>query len=467
MVALLVQAGQVGEALTYVERAKSRALLILLGHRVDIRIQARAPADLPLVEQLNQLRQERNTFLRQQAHELEPKAVAAEMRAKQQQLERQMTQLWHQLLIRNDAYAADSALAQVQTAAALPYLDSDTVLLEYYALGRQLIVFLLTTAGETQMVPLAADTAEVSSLLAALQLNLKLVVAGTVDRVFALLPNAQAVLQQLYRQLLAPLRPYLEGYQRLIVVPHGNLHYVPFHALYDGQGYLCESHRLSYLPASSFLPYCQNRPDIEGTILAAGYSFQGKVPHTLAEARMVAALWPQARLLLEDEVTRRRVESEAADYRIVHLATHGEFRADNSLFSGLALADGWLTTLDVFNLRLNASLVTLSACYTGQHVVGGGDELLGLARAFFAAGSSSLLMTHWAVVDYSTTLFMECFYQALAANYRKDEALQAAQRWLLRGEAPTGWLSSAPWQAAFAHPYFWAPFYLMGAAGPL
>ena len=78
-------------------------------------------------------------------------------------------------------------------------------------------------------------------------------------------------------------------------------------------------------------------------------------------------------------------------YRVLHLATHADFRPDNPLFSGLALADGWLTTLDIFNLRLDASLVTLSACQTGRSVIGGGDELLGLMRSFLAAGAASLV----------------------------------------------------------------------------
>ena len=106
---------------------------------------------------------------------------------------------------------------------------------------------------------------------------------------------------------------------------------------------------------------------------------------------------------------------------MLHLATHGDFRADNPLFSGLALADGSLTTLDCFNLRLRASLVTLSGCQTGRSVVSGGDELLGLTRALLSAGAASLVLSLWAVEDISTARLMEAFYRNLAAGRPREK----------------------------------------------
>jgi CHAT domain-containing protein len=144
----------------------------------------------------------------------------------------------------------------------------------------------------------------------------------------------------------------------------------------------------------------------------------------------------------------------------VHLATHGDFRADNPLFSGLVLADGWLTTLDVFNLRLKASLVTLSACQTGRTVVGGGDELLGLMRAFLSAGASALVLSQWAVEDRCTAQLMQAFYHKLESGWTKGAALRYAQLQFIRpGETSDG--------DVYRHPYFWAPFFLVGNPGPL
>jgi CHAT domain-containing protein len=139
----------------------------------------------------------------------------------------------------------------------------------------------------------------------------------------------------------------------------------------------------------------------------------------------------------------------------LHLATHGEFRADNPLFSGLALAGGWLTTLDIFNLHLNADLVTLSACQTGRSLVGGGDELFGLMRAFLAAGAASLVATFWTVEDRATARLMAHFYERLSSGESKGAALRHAQLQFLAEGA----------DEVYRHPYFWAPFFLSGDAG--
>jgi CHAT domain-containing protein len=179
----------------------------------------------------------------------------------------------------------------------------------------------------------------------------------------------------------------------------------------------------------------------------------------LQEARTVAALF-NGQVLLEDQATLTDVQRGIRRCRALHIAAHGDFRADNPLFSGLALADGWLTTLDIFNLRLKASLATLSACQTGRNVVGGGDELLGLMRSFLSAGAASLVLTCWAVEDRSTAQLMETFYQKLAHGWTKGQALRCAQLQFLRGQGEQG-------SADYSHPYFWAPFFLVGNAGPL
>jgi CHAT domain-containing protein len=151
----------------------------------------------------------------------------------------------------------------------------------------------------------------------------------------------------------------------------------------------------------------------------------------------------------------------AAECRILHVAAHGDFRPDNPLFSGLALADGWLTTLDIFNLQLNASLVTLSACQTGRSVVSAGDELLGLMRAFLSAGAASLALSLWAVEDRSTAQLMKTFYQCMLAGQTKAAALRQAQLQFIRAS------HTAAGPAPYTHPYYWAPFFLVGDAGNL
>jgi CHAT domain-containing protein len=242
-------------------------------------------------------------------------------------------------------------------------------------------------------------------------------------------------------------------------VPHGPLHYLPFHALHDGQRYVLEEVEISYLPGASFLRYCQEAESESEGLLAIGHSYSGRLPHAVYEAQSVAALLG-GRVLLEDQAAVGELARLMPQYRAVHLAAHGDFRPDNPLFSGLSLSGGWLTTLDIFGLRLDASLVTLSACQTGRNVVGGGDELLGLMRAFLCAGAASLVLSLWAVEDQSTAQLMVAFYRRLAEGWNKEAALRAAQLALLRGENGSELPGSD-------HPYFWAPFFLVGRAGPI
>ncbi len=362
----------------------------------------------------------------------------------------------------NAAYAGEASLSNVNTAPAAPPLEPDTLMLEYFVLKGHYVLFMVANPGAADVpptvewIPLDAPLAAVAGLLNALRLNLRLVPGSDPARIIKLLPNAQGLLARLYQLLLEPIQQRLKSAGRLIIVPHGDLHYLPFHAFLDGRNYLAQTHSISYLPASSFLPLLDAGRGVGSRALAAGFSYGGRLPNAVAEAEGVLAGWPHEQLL-ESACTLEAVSAHLAGCAILHLATHGEFRPDEPLFSGLALADGWLSTLDVFELPLEASLVTLSACETGRSRVSGGDEILGLTRAFLAAGAASLLISHWAVEDISTRLLMRRFYDLLAAGARKDDALREAQLRFIAGD-------EEPFRA---HPYFWAPFYLLGAAGNL
>ncbi|MBK8988082.1 MAG: CHAT domain-containing protein [Chloroflexi bacterium] len=444
-------------ALNIAERAKSRALRDLLANRLDLRIEARSPADQPLVEQILALRAERDNLYRRWQTGEQPgqrEDYTAQLSAQQTigqrvaDVEKEITAVWHKLLVRNAAYAQEATLWQVHTEPIQPYLDDATILLEFFSLHDQIVVFLVTRQ-EVRAARLPVSLAQVQQLLQLLWLNLRAVPHSHPARQTALADNARGILHKLYQQLFAPVRPLLQGYQRLIVVPHGPLHYLPCHALFDGQAYLLAQFEMSYLPSASMLRYCQTAVRADGGLLALGYSGDGRLPHAPHEAQSIAQMWGGT-TLLEQEATLENLRQHTASYRLIHLATHGEFRPDNPLFSGLALADGWLTTLDIFNLRLQASLVTLSACQTGRSLVGGGDELLGLMRAFLSAGAASLLATFWPVEDMSTAALMGNFYRALTTGASKGSALRQAQLHIID-----------------QHPYFWAPFFLVGDTGPL
>ena len=117
------------------------------------------------------------------------------------------------------------------------------------------------------------------------------------------------------------------------------------------------------------------------------------------------------------------------------------------MFSGVRLGTSYLSLYDLYHLRLPVELITLSGCATGLNVVAAGDELLGLVRGLLYAGAQSLLLTLWEVHDRSTADFMTSFYRRLQQQGNKALALQGAML-ELRDQSP--------------HPYFWAPFELVG-----
>lgn len=464
-VLLCLKLKQPQRALEFCERAKSRALQDLLNLRINLHIEARSEADKPLVARLQTLRAERDRLYRRWEvdEEVGQRGETADLLEAQQRIEnkilaieKEITELWHKLLIHNADYARDASLWQVRAEPVQPYLPQETILLEYFVAHGQLIAFLVTPTA-IEAVPLEVTVTAVQQKLQLLWLNLRSVPRSSGKQLQQLSHNAQMILQQLQALLLEPVAHYLADYPKWIVVPHGPLHYLPFHALHDGQQYLLEKVEISYLPGSSLLRFCHETPKSSGPLVAVGHSLNGRLPHAVTEAQQIAKQW-SGHAFLEDEATLSKLEPMLADGRILHLATHGDFRADNPLFSGLALADGWLTTIDIFNLKLKASLVTLSACQTGRSVIGGGDELLGLMRAFLGAGAASLIASFWAVEDDTTAWLMHTLYENLALGATKAASLRQAQLRFLQEPALT---------EKYSHPYFWAPFFLVGDAGSL
>ena len=173
-----------------------------------------------------------------------------------------------------------------------------------------------------------------------------------------------------------------------------------------------------------------------------------RAPLIADEAAAVARLLPDATLLLGSAASAAALRSSAPSASIIHVATHGRFRRDNPLFSGIRLGDSFLTLHDMSSLRLSTDLVTLSGCGTGLNVVAAGDELRGLARGLLGAGTRSLLATLWDVYDESTAEFMTRFYTALQSGLTKAASVRAAVAGL---------------RNTYPHPYYWAPFVLVGA----
>jgi CHAT domain-containing protein len=269
------------------------------------------------------------------------------------------------------------------------------------------------------------------------------------------------------------------------LVPHGKLFLVSFAALRDrSDRYLLERHVLHYSPAISVLRYTARQPSNQPpSVLVVGNpampTLPGRtrplspLPGAELEARAIGTLFPPAQVtaLTGTAALEHTVSGLAGGRTILHLATHGVIRDDDPLGSLLALApggsgpggDGLWTAREVFDLRLSADLVTLSACNTGLGRVSG-DGVIGLSRAFLYAGAPSVLVSLWRVADSVTRFEMERFYQELiASDGAKAKALRRAQLDTIAA-LRAGRLTSESGKTLPEDPAYWAPFVLVGEA---
>jgi CHAT domain-containing protein len=190
--------------------------------------------------------------------------------------------------------------------------------------------------------------------------------------------------------------------RHIVFVPDGILHYLPFHALFDGSQYLIDRFTVSVAPSASIYSMChQKQANSDGTSLLMGVHDE-RAPFIEREIHSVAAAVPEPRIFLGADATAEVLRSLGPNSRMIHIATHGFFRKDNAMFSSVRLADSYLNLYDLYELRLPVELLTLSGCGTGLSVVAAGDELLGLTRGLLCAGAQSVLLSQWDVHDRTT-----------------------------------------------------------------
>lgn len=441
------------EAFETVERAKSRALLDALARETPA--PSASPAEADLLVELARLKSELNWFYNRlneplPAHSGRSAGQVARLTAEITWREQALSRLLNRWRSPDLATASRNPVWTVtpdQMQAALP---PETLLLEFYLARGQVIVFGLSA--ETMWTEwLPAAEAEVADALGQLrfQMNKFSYNPAYLERhAGALRQGADDCLQRLYRALLAPIAGRLTA-ETLLIVPHGLLHYVPFQALFDGEGYLIDTKTVSYAPSATILHrvLTGDAPAAAEPPLILGLPDKG-IPHVRAEVEAIAGLFPGAGVHLGEQATVDRLARNRRSPAFLHLATHARFRADNPLFSALKLADGWLSVNDIYAMGGSAPLVTLSACETGRNQVAVGDELVGLCRGFFSAGAKSLVVSLWTVDDSSTAGLMTAFYQALQTGQPANRALRSAQI-VVKSE--------------LGHPYFWAPFILTGS----
>jgi CHAT domain-containing protein len=335
-----------------------------------------------------------------------------------------------------------------------------------------LVEYLLSDSGSTAFV-VTRDSIRVADLGVGRRELARLVefVRGTLEpRGAGGDPLWRGPLRRLHHHLIAPLEEMgaLTGKHRLVLVPHAELHYLPFAALIGATGdgrFLVERYELAVTPSASVWLALGDRPARVGLGVLALAPQPDRLPASRREVATIAALGgDDVRALTGPTATEDAFRHEAGTRRVLHLATYGVLNKPNPLFSFVEFApggthDGRLEVHEVFGLDLVADLVVLSACQTGLGSgaladVPAGDDWVGLTRAFLHAGAGHVVATLWPVQDEATAALMDRFYRELAAGAEPARALALAQRALL-GDRTT------------ANPFYWAGFVAVeGSARP-
>jgi CHAT domain-containing protein/tetratricopeptide (TPR) repeat protein len=486
MIKLLYKMQRAPEALHYLERARARVMLDMLAEKAfssknkeenELLIQERA-----LRKQIDEI------FMEQEKIELEEPQEAEEGILEAQEPEGPISELerlqvqYRAILERieklNPELASLVTINPLKASEIQALLDGDTVLLEYF-MGQDNRFIFVVTSQKVLAVLLKIDS---SRLFEKIKEFRERAVEGITLDLFS--KAYEKPLLDLYEVLIQPIEEEISNKKNLVIVPHGMLHYLPFQALLSKEGkYLLESFNISYLPSASVLKYARaknkgNRVDL----LAVGNPATGLSPLPAAEVEVkeVSAMFEKKLVLTGQQATKNSVESQGPQYDMILLSTHGEMIESNPLKSNLRFTpsendDGKLTVSEIFDMEIKANLVTLSACETAleRGETGDfpqGDDLVGLSRAFIHAGAPSVVASLWKVSDDSTVELMKAFYRNLK-SMPKSEALRKAQLDLMKSSIRFHLERNSRgikinYQPDIlikcSHPFFWAPFILVG-----
>ncbi len=337
-------------------------------------------------------------------------------------------------------------------------LTPDEALIEYLVSDSGSLAFVITS-DTIAAVDLIADRHGLSKTIAFVRGVLEPRGSPRFDALW------RAPLGELHRELIGPIEEsgLLKGKTRLTIVPHGDLHYLPFSALLDAATgrFLIQRYEIAITPSAAVWLSLRSRVRQRATagVLALAPN-PDALPGSRSEVQSIARIdGSDTRTLVGAAATREAFRRYAPTSRVLHLATNGILNKVNPLFSFIELAptptdDGRLEVLDVFGLHLTADLVVLSACQTGlasgaQSDVPAGDDWIGLSRAFLHAGAARVIASLWAVQDRATSVLMERFYRAYRAGVAPATALAEAQRAMLS-------------EPSTANPFYWAAFEVIG-----
>jgi CHAT domain-containing protein/tetratricopeptide (TPR) repeat protein len=443
MILLQLAKGKVGEseAWSYAERSRARSFIDLLGNK---KVPVKTNVDRALVQKE---RDNRKAIL-----DLENRVAASKNPEERKRLHsilettrRARTDLMIEIRSKAPELSSFVSVDVLSLPELRRLIKNDTALVEYFVSEKALLIWIITHT----------DLEVVSVAIARHELETKMI------RYSSLMQKGQplsAESKDIHDIVWKPIEKYVKGSRFVGVSPHGTLHYLSFASLSNGEQYVVDRHNLFFTPSASVLKYTLAEKAIDKSnvqVLAIGNPDLGdpslSLPFAEKEVSAIAWTFPHIDVLTGKKATERWVALNAGKYNVVHLASHGEFDAINPLFSAIKLAasenlSGNLVAEEIFDLKLNADLVTLSACQTGLAKIEGGDELIGLNRAFLYAGTHSILSSLWRVNDVSTAVLIKHFYR----NYireSKSESLRQAQLKV---------------KDYYPHPSYWAAFFLTG-----
>ena len=471
LVMLLTTQGKNVEALLYAERAKGRVLLDAVSSgKSDL---ANVLTETERSEEQHVLKKISDINQRIKSQRAEDTPTENELYSQLDAARLELASFKDRTYVAHPELRLRSGVAQAVTLASLKTLTatSDLAYLEYVVTERKLGVFIVKRNRITNEpdirylnLPVNADA-----------------LREKVNRFQSMLanrhPNHRTLSRELYQLVIEPLANELQNIRTVCVVPDSFLWTLPFQALTRKRGnYLIEQYTLYYAPSLSVLHELNDRTrrtTTNGSLIAFGNPVIGRdgklnqdlcpLPEAETEVAEVAAAVGSKvkKVFVGRDAHEKSFKALAPGYAIIHLATHGVLDNRNPLYSHLLLTktdgdvenDGSLEAREIMNMRLNADLVVLSACETGNGRISPGEGVIGMSWAFFVAGTRSMVVSQWRVNSESTSHLMKNFYQALATRQsntaNKSEALRQASLRLLK-------------DPSYRHPFYWAGFVLLG-----
>ena len=354
------------------------------------------------------------------------------------------------------AVAPAAAPGAITGLAALQDLG-DVVVLQYVIEDKRLLLFVLE---QTEQGPRVTPF---SIPVGRLDLSRKVAELRTAldrrDLRYARLASA------MFDLLMGPARAALQSGKPIYILPEGDLWSVPFHALRMPSGrYLLETATVSYAASleTARLAHLRRRSaSAAKTLLAVGNAHPFRlqpIPEAEQEARAIAALYgDDAAVLTGTRAREDAVKREAPRYDVLHIAGHGMIDDTDPMFSAIVLGsspdrteDGLLEAREIAAMDLQASIAVLSACDTARGLNATGEGVVGLSWALLVAGCPTAVVSQWQVNSAATRDLMVLFHRELRAGHSPADALRTAQLALRK-------------QRQYAHPFYWAPFVVIGA----